>query len=71
MRVAVEHDEVGVRDERRELLARTRLDPARRDRLTPLLGALYRTAFASEPISAEEYRGWVRALREVSDAPAA
>ena len=55
----------------RELLARTRLDPARRDRLTPLLGALYRTAFASEPISAEEYRGWVRALREVSNAPAA
>lgn len=55
----------------RELLARTRLDPARRDRLTQLLGALYRTAFAAEPISAEEYQGWVRALREVSDAPAA
>jgi len=55
----------------RELLARTRLDPARRDRLTELLGALYRTAFASEPISATEYQGWVRALREVSDASAA
>jgi|GEM_PF-5606731 len=55
----------------RELLARTRLDPVRRDRLTQLLGALYRTAFAAEPISAEECRGWVRALREVSDASAA
>jgi hypothetical protein len=55
----------------RELLARTRIDAVRRDRLTLLLGALYRTAFASEPISPDDYQGWVRDLREVSDAPAA
>jgi hypothetical protein len=55
----------------RELLARTRIDPARRDKLTRLLGALYRTAFASEPISPDEYQGWLQALREASDAPAA
>ena len=55
----------------RELLAKARLDPEHRGRFAPLLAGLYRTAFAAEPISADEYRGWVRALREVSDAPAA
>lgn len=55
----------------RELLTRARLDPARRDRFTTLLGMLYRTAFAAEPISAEAYAGWVRDLREAADAPTA
>ncbi len=55
----------------RELLARARLDPARRGRFAMLLGGLYRTAFAAEPISADEYRGWVRELREAADAPTA
>ena len=40
-------------------------------RFTALLGTLYRTAFAAEPISTEEYGGWVRDLREAVDAPAA
>ena len=53
----------------RELLTRARLDPVRRDRFTALLGTLYRTAFAAEPISAEGYGGWVRDLREAADAP--
>lgn len=55
----------------RELLARARLDAARRGRFAELLGALYRTAFAAEPISPDQYQRWVHALREVSDAPAA
>ena len=55
----------------RELLARARLDPARRSRFAVLLGGLYRTAFAAEPISAEAYRGWMQELREAADAPAA
>ena len=55
----------------RELLERARLAPDQRGRFGALLGALYRTAFALEPISMEEYRAWVRALREASDAPAA
>ena len=55
----------------RELLTRARLDPARRGRFTALLATLYRTAFAAEPISGEEYGGWVRDLREAADAPAA
>lgn len=55
----------------RELLARARLDPARRSRFTVLLGGVYRTAFAAEPISADEYRGWLQELREAADAPAA
>jgi len=55
----------------RELLACARLDPARRSRFTVLLGGLYRTAFAAEPISADEYRGWVKDLREAANAPAA
>ena len=55
----------------RELLARARLDPARRDRFAPLLGALYRTAFAAEPISGGDYRAWLQDLREAADAPAA
>lgn len=55
----------------RELLARARLDPARRDRLTLLLGGLYRTAFAAEPISAGEYQVWLQDLHEAADAPTA
>jgi hypothetical protein len=55
----------------RELLARARLDPERRGRFTALLAGLYRTAFAEEPISDDDYRGWIRALREVTSAPAA
>jgi hypothetical protein len=55
----------------RELLARARLDPQQRGHFTELLSGLYRTAFAEEPISADDYRGWIRALREAAHAPAA
>lgn len=55
----------------RELLAEARVSADARQRLDLLLGALYRTAFAAEPLTPEDYRAWLTELKGTADAAAA
>lgn len=52
----------------REWLDRLELPPDRVERFRPLVGRLYRTAFAAEGITPGEYRAWVTELRGATDA---